>query len=178
MNQGQVTAADASSALPNPTDFVDYQTLQNQAQQIQQNMSRQLAQTAADLENQRQIGSLRADFNKTLDEAIGQHAVLLTFHDKEEIGELIRKDVAALKPMTPEQAKQAIVERVQARATRVNSHLEELRKQQAVEAAKKVTSIEPPGGTPPSPPQTNFKLGDKGLAEAAIRYIEANATRR
>lgn len=162
---------------PAPDDLVAARDLETFRERIEREMTEKMQATVTEVENKRQVEAMRSDFDRTVSDVLAKHSILLKYHDVEEIGQLLKLDAGKAKPQTTEDAKKAIIAAAEARANKLTSHVESLRQQEAIEKAKSLKSIEPPGGGAPQPVPTQFKLGDKGLQEAAIRYLQQQKRR-
>jgi hypothetical protein len=187
------------ASSPNADDFATNQSVvaiaQQEArtqaaqlsQQVQEHLNRQLAatqewtanaiQTARmEAEQQRIAVEYHGEINNTVSALMKEYPVLAAVDDIENV---MCVDAQRMGPSNIEEARQALTMVAKARAEKLTAHFKEMQKASAVERAKLQTSgIEPPGGTGVAPTAQHYKLGDKGLANAAADWMDKHSKQK
>lgn len=154
-------------------------------QQIEQEMLEKLARTQQwtqeqiqqaqlNAEVQRNAAAYQQDIATTIDALATEHKILSDAYDKQELEDLLCKDVMRLEPKTLAEAKKFLIDAAKDRAERLERVYGERVKAAALQKGKLASEgIEPRGGSAPAIPAAKHKLGDKALTQSAIAYMES-----
>ena len=125
-------------------------------------------------ETQRTAVAYQQDISTAIDALSTEFPILSEAYDKQEIEDLLCKDVMRLEPKTLADAKSLLKDAAKSRAERLEKAMGERLKVAAVTKQNLANGIEPKGGTPvPSVSPAKHKLGDKALTQGAIAFMES-----
>lgn len=182
-------AVPAPQAVPqsaNPDEIVTYseaqaiaaaqgKTLEQQIQTVVTNVEKRINEATREIEAQREIAAHSIAINSTLTEIFAANPVLKSIPRAEE---LIRYEVAQMKPQTEAEALDAFRTVAQGMTEEIGKHFKAQQKIQVVAAAKQKLeskSIEPAGGSAPQIAPTNFKNPDGSVNWKAVTKMAQDA---
>lgn len=172
----QMQAEAAAQTPQNPQELVSYDQVRQLQEQTLAQVQHEITSRQQQAENERVVDTYRGEIGKTIAQALDKHPLL---KDVDGIDILLQRDVAARNPASIQDVVTALGEAAEARAMKLQSRFTEMQKQRAASAAQLATSaIEPPGGTAVTPAPAKYKLGDKGLSEAAIAWVQSQTAAR
>lgn len=149
------------------------QPLVQLVQTLQQNVQQQIQTTTADIENRQQTAKHAVVLDATLQEIFKSNPVLTAIPNAED---LIRYNVALLKPATEAEAVEAFRTVANGIVEEIGKHNKQVKKAQAIAAVKQkleTHSIEPVGGAPVQVQPTSFKNKDGQVDWNKVRDLAA-----
>lgn len=139
----------------------------------QQWTQEQIAAAHQEAEQARTAAAYHSDIKTTIDAIATEFPLLADNYDKVELEDILCKEVMKAEPKSLEDAKKMLVGLAKERNAKLQTAFD-ARYQSKVVEQRKVTSngIQPVGGSAPGPSPVKHRLGDKGLTNAAIAFME------
>jgi hypothetical protein len=175
LSSGQVQQIASQSGDPATAIQQMRSELQSEMQKVQQ-MTQQELNKFQETQRAARAADFERDISGTL-KGLLENPEFESLHDigdPDEISDFICQKAMQMGPRNIDEAKQAILDVAKAKLEHLSTRRKEmLKKTEAQKVSLSKQGIEPPGGTGVKPTPTNFKLGDKGLTEAAIAHVES-----
>jgi hypothetical protein len=177
-NAGEVaTLEDAQRLARTQADQVKAQIeaeMLDKLARTQQWTQQQIFAAQAQAEMQRNATQYQSDITTHIDALAKEMPLLTETYDRQELEDLLCRDVMKAEPKSVEEAKNLLVQAAKDRHSRLDKALTNRQKAALIQKETlQNRGIEPPGGATPGTPAVKHKLGDKALTQSAIAFMES-----